>query len=193
MSKDTKELIQNQAKEIFALYGYDGLSMRKLAQESGIAASVIYHHYINKDQLLKETFDVTNIKLGQKRRLLPESSTAVEMLEGRIRFQLDNAADVVFVLKYYMQYRDTFEHIETGFVPKKAYLHIEEVLIKGLETGEFELAETVDKEAKIITHMINGFVLEYYPSKIPESEKLELIESVKGFILRALQRRQPMR
>jgi AcrR family transcriptional regulator len=193
MSGDTKELIQNQAKELFALYGYDGLSMRKLAQESGIAASVIYHHYINKDQLLKETFDITNIKLGQKRRLLPERSTADEMLSDRIRFQLDNAADVVFVLKYYMQYRETFEHNETGFVPKKAYLHIEEVLTKGLETKEFELTETVDKEAKIITHMINGFVLEYYPSKIPESEKLELIESVKGFILRALQRRQPMR
>jgi AcrR family transcriptional regulator len=189
MSGDTKELIQNKAKEIFALYGYDGLSMRKLAHESGVAASVIYHHYVNKDQLLKETFNVTNIKLGQKRRLLPESSSAVEMLEGRIRFQLDNAADVVFVLKYYMQYRDSFEHIETGFVPKKAYLHIEEVLAKGLETGEFELAESIDKEAKIITHMINGFVLEYYPSKIPESEKIELIESVKGFILRALQRR----
>ncbi len=186
MSESTKQKIYTAAKRVFALYGYDGLSMRRLAEQAGIALSVIYHHYADKDELLKEIFDTTRIQLGAERAKLPARTNASDMLYDRIVFQIDHAEDVVFILKYYLHYREKFGRNDAGYIPVKAYLHIEEVLEAGLASGEFRIQNTIQKEAKIVTHAINGFLLEYYPIKVSAAEKRELATSIHDFVLRAI-------
>ncbi len=194
MTATTYQSIMQTAKTIFARSGYDGLSMRTLAEESHVGLSSIYHFFADKDVLLKKIFDETNTKLGIERAALPKRKTAHALLQDRIAFQFEHIEDVVFVLKYFLHYRDHFDHLDRGFVPAKAYLHIEEVLEQGRLTGELSLGlDKIASEAKIITHAINGFLLEYYPDPPRGREQREVTQSLHSFIWRAVTNREAER
>ncbi len=187
MSLATKHTILTRAKKIFAEHGYEGLSMRALADESGVGLSSIYHFFDDKDVLLKTIFDSTNTQLGIERAKLPRHKTANARLKAIIKFQFNHIEEVVFVLKYFLHYRTSFEHLHRGFVPSKAYLHIEEILLLGNHTSEFAIAaEDIAAEAKVVTHAINGFLLEYYPDTPKGRELSEVCQSLHEFVFRSL-------
>jgi len=188
MGSNTKQVIEREAFELFARDGYESVSMRKLAAQSGVALSSIYHFFTDKDILLKEIFDNVGIELGHSRKHLPDRPTAKEMLYDRIDFQFHYIDKVVFVLKYYLHYRPDFLRQTTGFLPPKAYLHIDEVIAKGLESGEYESTDPV-RDAKIMTHAINGFLLEYFPDPPTGDERTKLVTDITIFLSRSMERK----
>lgn len=185
MSTSTKQIILQKAAHDFASLGYEEFSIRILAKHVPITPSVIYHHFDNKDALLKEMFNYLNHNLGKKRAKLPKLQTASQMLRQRIIFQIDNQEEIVAVLKYYLAYRNSFKKFKNGYVPDKSALHIEEVLTFGLNTKEFYV-KNVEDDAKVITHAINGFLLEYFPHNPKGKEKKELVDRIYNFLIRAL-------
>ena len=187
MTVNTKSTIIKISKRLFAINGYEGFSMRVLAKESGIGLSSIYHFFNDKDEILKEIFHSTNKELGSARSKLPKSISAEIMLMDRIKYQFLHIESVVFVLKYYLHFRPDFFKIDSGYLPTKAYLHIEEVLKVGVDTGEFSInASDIDIEAKIIAHAINGFLLEYYPNQPKKDELKEITDYIHKFLMRSL-------
>ncbi len=48
----TKEKIFNSSIDLFSKYGYDGVSIRQIAEEVGIKESSIYNHYKSKESIL---------------------------------------------------------------------------------------------------------------------------------------------
>ncbi|MBN3491138.1 TetR/AcrR family transcriptional regulator [Acholeplasma equirhinis] len=50
----TKELIYQNAIELFSTHGYNNLGMRDLAKSVGIKASSIYNHYKSKEDILMD-------------------------------------------------------------------------------------------------------------------------------------------
>ena len=181
----TKEKIIKKASVLFAQNGYDAFNIRLLAESIPLAPSVLYHHFKDKDELLKTMFDNLNTHLGKKRTELPHLTSASETLKQRIIFQLDNAQEIVAVLKYFIAYRKKFPKFKGGFVPDKSSLHIEEVLEFGVKSGEF-YSPNIQQDAKVITHAINGFLLEYYPDTPKGKEKEKLVENIYQFLIRAL-------
>jgi AcrR family transcriptional regulator len=182
---NTRDKIIRNATQIMALHGANGVSMRKLATECAIAPSVLYHYFENKDYLLKDLFYEVSKNLGRERRKLTDADDPIVMLRQRIEFQIDHAEEIVAVLKYYMAYRETFPKQEQGYVPDTAYLHIKEVLDRGIADGVF-IPMDVDEEAKVIAHAINGFLLEYYPDKPEGDEREALINSIHRFVVRSI-------
>ena len=182
---NTKQLILQKASILFAQNGYESFSIRTLAESIPLAPSVLYHYFKDKDALLFEMFNTLNRELGKKRAALPSVTSASEMLKQRIIFQLDNAQEIVAVLKYFIAYRKNFPSFEGGYVPDKSSLHIEEVLQHGVTTGEFTTND-LKKDAKVITHAINGFLLEYFPDTPSGKAKEELVTTIHEFLLRAL-------
>lgn len=182
---NTKEKIVTTTRKMFSLSGYEGISMRDLASTSGITLSNFYHYFPSKDKLLEEIFHTTNTELGKKRQKLPKTITASDMLRQIIEFQLHHAEEVVYVLKYYFTYRKMFKKNNNGFLPPKTYLHIEEVLTRGSQSGEFKV-KNIYEESQVIAHAINGFVLEYYPYKLTQKEKQQVIDKIYGLLIRAL-------
>lgn len=180
-----KDLIKSKAKRLFATQGYDGVSMRNLAEISGISLSNIYNYFPSKDDLLEEIFHTTNTQLGKKRKKLPETDNTTDMLRQRIEFQFAQAENIVFVLKYYLTFRKRFKKNDGGFLPPKTYLHIEEVLIRGEASGEF-IVNNIYEESQVVAHSINGFVLEYFPHKLSSTEKDEVVTKIHRFLIRAL-------
>ena len=185
MTQDTKFKITSKTIHLFALLGYEGVSMRTLAEAVGIAPSVLYHYYADKDLLLKAVFDETNLTLGAARAKLHKPLSAKTMLKQRIIFQIDHAEEIVFVLKYFLANRRHYKKFHSGYVPDKTTKHIEEVLHYGQQTGEFVI-DDIALDAKVVTHAINGFILEYYPAKLKGKEKEALVNLIYNFLLRAL-------
>jgi AcrR family transcriptional regulator len=183
----TGELIRATAKRLFAKFGYEGVSMRILAQESGVGLSSIYHFFKDKDVLLKDIYQVTNRRLGQERLALPPQVTAQRMLAALIDFQFEHIEDVVYVLKYYLHFRDDFANLPTRTLPAKSVLHIEEVVRKGIETGEFHVApDDIAAKSKVVAHTINGYLLEYFPDVPRGAERQHMISDIVSFTMRAL-------
>jgi AcrR family transcriptional regulator len=183
----TDELIRRVAKQLFAQFGYDGVSMRTLSKESGVGLSSIYHFFKDKDVLLKDIYLETNRNLGIARSNLPPQPTAKQMLAQLIDFQFDHIEDVVFVLKYYLHFRHEFAALPTKTLPAKSVLHIEEVVQKGIETKEFGISgKAVEAKSKVIAHTINGYLLEYYPDVPQGKERQETIREIVEFSMAGL-------
>lgn len=187
MTTATKQTILHTSKRLFATNGYEGFSMRTLAKESGVGLSSIYHFFSDKDEILTELFKTTGQELGKARAALPDASNAQTMLRDRISFQFKHIEDVVFVLKYYLHFRPQFLKLNSGYLPQKGYLHIEEVLEAGIKSSEFAIAQSdIGKEAKVIAHAINGYLLEYYPNPPLDEELKDVVDSIHTFLMRSL-------
>ena len=52
----TKEVLFDQAIQLFAQYGYENVSVRTIAQRTGIQPSSIYNHYDSKEAFLTEIY-----------------------------------------------------------------------------------------------------------------------------------------
>lgn len=182
---ESRESILTITTRLLAEQGAAGLGMRDIARDAAVTPSTIYHYFVNKDQLLKSAFDEVNTRLGVARKQLPPARTAAELLLQRIHFQLDHAEEVVAVLKYYLAYRHTYTKSDQGVLPEKAYLHMLEVLKMGQRTGEF-YSEDIVADAQVMTHAVNGFLLEYYPERMTETEKNWLALRMYHFLIRAL-------
>lgn len=184
----TDELIRQTAKRLFALYGYEGFSIRTLAKDSGVGISSIYHFFSDKDVVLRQIYAETNTKLGILRKELPEQPTAEKMLAQLIEFQFKHIEDIVYVLKYYLHFRQDFAKLPTKTLPPKSVLHVEEVIQKGLRTGEFNMGEgDIPIKAKVLAHTINGYLLEYFPDVPDQKELQEIISAIVGFAKAGLQ------
>jgi AcrR family transcriptional regulator len=57
--KNTREAILQATHEILCEEGYSGASMSRIADRVDISKSVLYHHYDDKDTLLRELLDMT--------------------------------------------------------------------------------------------------------------------------------------
>lgn len=185
MPKISKRKIIETASILFAKQGISSFSVRRLANELQVSPSLIYYYFKNEDDLLSSMFHHLNHELGIKRAALPHLSTAKEMLKQRVEFQFEHQTMIVAVLKYYLQFRQEFSRFKEGFLPNKSSLHIEEVLQYGVKTGEFTI-KNIENDAKVITHAINGYLLEFFPYQLQEKEKEKLVESICSFLLRAL-------
>jgi AcrR family transcriptional regulator len=185
MSKLSKKLILQRAALLYSHHGYESFSIRKLAADLDIAHSVIYHYFKNEEHLLREMFLYLSRYIGLKRGQLSLKETASEMLKQRISFQLENATEIVALLKYYINNRNVFKKHSKGYIPDTASHHIKEVLAFGLETMEFKDID-LDKDSKIITHAINGYLLEYFPNSPKGIEKENLVNDIHSFLIKSL-------
>lgn len=183
----TEDKIFQNTKKLLALGSIENVSMRDIAKKTGITQSVIYYYFPNKESLLKKVFRKTSIELGKKRKALPETQSAKEMLHQRLEFQIDNIEDIVAVLKFYVGYRNLFPKTKLGYIPNKATLHIEEALRRGVKSGEF-IKMNIRSESKVIAHAINGYLLEYYPVKPKGNEKKKIVEELYNFIIRSIEK-----
>lgn len=75
--KNTREAILQATHEILCEQGYGGVSMSRIADRVEISKSVLYHHYDDKDDLLRELLDATlSVLLEESFRNVEEEPVA---------------------------------------------------------------------------------------------------------------------
>jgi AcrR family transcriptional regulator len=108
LKEDLRRIILDAAGELFLEQGYEGFSMRRVAERIGYSATTIYRYYEDKDDLL---FAVVNEGFSEFARQLTEAaengSNPLKRLEALgqayIRFGLENP---VYYQMMFMQRAD---------------------------------------------------------------------------------------
>lgn len=141
-----KDGISEAALEVLKKYGYEGLTMDRVAEVAGVAKGSIYHYFRNKQELVTYVFEriiEPAIQAGEEivRRLAP----ALEKLEAMARMWLE----------YFSQHRALFDFLfrdptvrELCFTTQRAKrgLAIERfgaILRQGMDEGVFRRVDPV--------------------------------------------------
>jgi len=106
--EDLRRIILDAAGEIFLEQGYEGFSMRRVAERIGYSATTIYRYYEDEDDLL---FAVVNERFSEFARQLTEAAEGARdplkrldaLGHAYIRFGLDNP---VYYQMMFMQRAD---------------------------------------------------------------------------------------
>lgn len=59
MRAESRARIENAALGLFAEHGYDGTSVRMIAEGAGISPGLLYHYFPSKEALLRALFETT--------------------------------------------------------------------------------------------------------------------------------------
>jgi AcrR family transcriptional regulator len=91
---EIRELILDAARELFVQEGYDGVSMRKVAEKIEYSPTAIYLHFADKEELFHELCHADFAKLAEEFNVLAQHPDPVERLRqtglAYVRFGLEN-------------------------------------------------------------------------------------------------------
>lgn len=184
-SRTTEDKIIRASIPILAREGYEGASIRKIAEACKLEPSVIYYHFTDKEALMRAVRTTVNCELDEAIvRLTPTDDVSV-MLRQRIAFSIDHIEEIVCLLQYFLSAKEAFPQSAGGFVPERAYKYIYDVLQRGIADGRYTSDDPLF-ESKLIVHLINGFLLEYYPHPITKRTAAELVDKITAFVERRL-------
>lgn len=157
--KDTKERLRQQALRLFAERGYNGVSMRDIAEAVGVRQGAIYNHFVSKQQLL---VDVMLSHISEAADLLQAELEGiegpVEQLEAMVRFHASyhmDRSENLFL--FYVEIRSLEDE---GFrVVRERRNWYEKRLLQILEQGrvggQFKIADS-SVHVKLVLAMLNG-------------------------------------
>ena len=66
-SLETRERIIATAARLFAQYGYHGVSLRQIAKETGVQASLAQYHFKNKESVFRAVFERCILPINHNR------------------------------------------------------------------------------------------------------------------------------
>ncbi len=181
---NTKESIILHTIPILASEGYTGTSMRKVAGAMSREPSIIYAHFVDKESLLRETRQYINRALDES-QLYSAGADASTLLRETIHFQFENREMIVALLQYFMASRQDFGQIDGGYVPARAYKHMESVIRQGIAEGVFH-SKFIAFDAKASTHLVNGFLMEYFDRQMNNDILDVVVERLARYIERGL-------
>lgn len=84
---NTRLTVIEQASRLYAEKGYDGVSMRDIAAATGITPASLYHHFSDKEQLVRESLAyVFSQRAAPLETLLTSNQTPTEKLRAFVNW-----------------------------------------------------------------------------------------------------------
>jgi AcrR family transcriptional regulator len=132
------------AEKLFALNGFDGTSVRDIAQEAGVNVAMISYYFGSKEKLMEAVFEerTINIRIKVENLLQDEKMTNLEKVNILIDDYVDKFLDQQEFHKIMMREqlieKDT---VIAGFInelKKKNLTAIKKLVHDGQKTGEFK-------------------------------------------------------
>ncbi|MDF2605998.1 MAG: transcriptional regulator [Bacillales bacterium] len=177
---ERKDMILKAARDIIALDGLDGVSIRKIAKKIGYSPAIVYHYFLNKeeiiDSLMQEGYRkiVQGVSAVEDKNLDPVEKIR-EGLENYIRLALNNPE----YYKYIMLNDSNNILKYTSVLFKGASLEREAIskLCVLLQNATNIKLEEVEINAQIIWTSTYGLIIRLIiESELPIAQKDELIE-----------------
>jgi AcrR family transcriptional regulator len=162
------------AVEVFNERGYDGTSMRDLADRLGIAKSAIYHHVAGKEELLRLALDRALAGLSaaaDRARVLP--APAIERLEYLIRSSVDVLeADLPYVTLL-LRVRGNTE-VERAALDQRRALDrfVAELVAQAVRDGDIRPDVDAMITARLLFGLVNSLVEWDRPARRADTEPL---------------------
>lgn len=99
---ETRQKIEDAARELFATHGYEGVSMRKIAEKIEYSATTIYQHFKDKETLIKA------LCYADFRRLAETFQGLLKIKDPLERIRKCGVAYIQFGIEYPNHYRLMF-------------------------------------------------------------------------------------
>ncbi|HEY2205518.1 MAG TPA: TetR/AcrR family transcriptional regulator [Pseudonocardia sp.] len=166
-SGDRRAELVAVASRLFREHGYHGVGMRAIAEAAGIQAASLYHHFMNKEELLLEAiFVVDRDLIVEQLPLLDGPGDHRERLAALVRGHVLHIGD--HRNAWWVASRElralSPDRLDAVQVYRRRYQHrIAEFLVDGVRAGEFR-CEDPRLATLAILDMINGVNEWYVPS-----------------------------
>jgi AcrR family transcriptional regulator len=162
----TEAAIRAAAVRLIAAHGYEGVSMRQLAEAVGVQAGAIYRYFPTKQDLLASMMRAhLRHLLARWRAVKPEGADATRLLAAFARFHIRyhiSRRDEVFI--NYMELRSLAPEHRAAVTALRAEYEgeLRAILSRGAETGAFHVAD-VAVTAMALIAMLTGVTTWWQP------------------------------
>lgn len=144
-SNSTQDSILNAAREFFARDGYNGTSMRKLAQAVGIKPASLYNHFPSKEDILWGIVRRATLQLEtQQQEAFREESSATSKLLAFTRIHVEYHAlntQEATIANVYMYSLSSPRFEEIAAFRRRYEEMLQAILREGVENGEFDVPD----------------------------------------------------
>lgn len=156
-----KDAILDAAKNLIALNGYEGLSIRDLARDSGLAKGTIYYHFADKEQIY---LHVLERDLIMTRDLLTQAVKCDGSCHERLRSLIETYSELIWINRSLFVARLREINEMSNSVQQLLRKHrptivepIESLLQEGIDSGIFRPIN-IDFAVVSLFGMMNSFV-----------------------------------
>jgi AcrR family transcriptional regulator len=161
------------AVEIFNERGYDGTSMRDLADRLGIAKSAIYHHVAGKEELLRLALDRALAGLSavtDRARVLP--APAIERLEYLVRGSVEVLEAELPYVTLLLRVRGNTEVERAALEKRRAFdRFVAELIAQAVIEGDIGPVDPIIT-ARLLFGLVNSVVEWYRPARRTDTRSL---------------------
>jgi AcrR family transcriptional regulator len=174
-TRGSRSVVLEHAARLFAEKGYDGSSMRDIAEEVAVRPSSLYHHFPGKDRILFEIcfgfqrdFSLEIIPLLSADRPPDEAIRAA--IRGHILFASRRWAEVVVGMRERRSL--PAEQLASINALRRQYRDaIESTIERGCEQGIFSVPDP-KLAAMAVLDMVNGLAHWFRPRDRPDLERM---------------------
>lgn len=187
-----KKAIIEAATDCLARKGYEGSSMRDVAAAADVHTSAIYYYFSDKAELFEAVYMQIIKNLQRDIAPIRVITDPSERLRAILTYQFTKRKMLAALLNYFVGQSDKFpRRSDDGYVPAGAYMHIIECLKLGEALGIYR-SHTSGFDAKIIAHIMNGFILEYAHRPLNRDQCATLVTAIASFIEAATTQQERM-
>lgn len=140
---ETREKILDAARELFASEGYEGVSMRRVAEKIEYSPTAIYVHFADKEELFRELCHEDYARLAEVFQSSAISSDSVERLRQIGAIYIDfgtrypNHYKFMFMTTHPQHELDEVDREMQGNPEKDAYAFLKWAVQQAIDAGRF--------------------------------------------------------
>ena len=140
---ETREKILDAARELFASEGYEGVSMRKVAEKIEYSPTAIYVHFADKEELFRELCHQDYARLAQVFQSSAMSNDPIERLKQAGAIYIDfgirypNHYKFMFMTTHPPHQPDEVDREMMGNPEMDAYAFLKGAVQQAIEAGQF--------------------------------------------------------
>jgi AcrR family transcriptional regulator len=140
---ETREKILDAARELFVTEGYEGVSMRRVAEKIEYSPTAIYVHFADKEQLFRELCHQDYARLAEVFRSSVISTDPIERLKQIGAIYIDfgirypNHYKFMFMTSHPPQELDEVDREMHGNSEKDAYAFLKWAVQQAIDAGRF--------------------------------------------------------
>jgi TetR/AcrR family fatty acid metabolism transcriptional regulator len=168
--------IVDAAVIVIAENGYHQAQVSKIAKQAGVADGTIYLYFKNKEDILISVFqDKMGLFVSKLGEIVDKEASASDKLQLMIQSHFDllaNDLHLSIVTQLELRQSNHELRMKINGVLREYLLLMDKILIKGMETGEFDK----DMDIRLARQMVFGTMDETITTWVMNDHKYDLVE-----------------
>jgi len=184
---ETTRQVLDIAADLFARNGYDGVSVRQIAENAGIKESSIYNHFKSKTDILERLFDELIRLIPQTRPSDDEIDRMLVFMEPEeifknIVFTVGNSANITLLNTFIVINNERFRNV------RAAEMYFECLINEPVDYYERLITKMIDKKmikpvdartlAQQYNYISNALTCEYVMAKYGYADEYSVVKKM---------------